>query len=144
MESGLRIIEHTLKIRVDDTVPVVLRHPKEQSVFRNSGIIYQNVQSLKIFDDLVDHLLRLRKARYVGLKRRRLAARLLDSVYNFLRLRRAGPVGDHHVRAVLSKPQSDRPTDAARPTGHQCDLVIEPAHGVRPERSEEHTSELQS
>ena len=56
-------VKGRLKVHLQHSIPLLLRHAKKQTVLGDTGIIDQDVNMSEVFHDLLHQLMRLSKVR---------------------------------------------------------------------------------
>src|SRR5918997_3802058 len=129
--NGLGTQKATLEVDVQDLIPVVLAHLKEQVVSQQSCVVDQDVDPTEVVVHLLERRPDLLGTRHVARDREPLAPGILDGHHRILpRLR--GEIQDGNVGTLLRQLYSLRRPDAPAGSGYDRYPSIELAHAPSP------------
>jgi hypothetical protein len=118
--DGAAGVERPAQVGVDDLLPVLVAHPRDERVPRDAGVVHEDVEVAELRLDLLDQRLRLRRVADVrsdgdpaDLGRDRVGGVL------------AGAVVDRDLRPSVRQLARDGGADPARPAGDERDLPLE-------------------
>ena len=125
---GLADQERALEVHPQHAVEIGFREVEEIGAVNDAGIVHQNVEVAERAAGLRDHVLGAARVADVGGDEPAVAvpiARGGGFARGFV------DVGDDDARAFGDIALGDREPDAARPAGHDRDLVLEPHAALR-------------
>ena len=128
--------ERALEVDAHDRVEVVLAHVEDHRVADDPGVVHEDVELAERLDRGVDHLAGALEVGHVAVVRHRVAAALLDQLYDDVGVlfagavapHRAAEVVDHDFGAVLGKFERVATTDPVRCAGDDGDLPVKQSH----------------
>src|SRR5690606_21864368 len=128
LDRGTRRRDRAAQVDRENAFEIFVAQPNQKAIDGNARVGDQDVEPAVALCNLGDALLDLRGVRNVELDGFGASAALFHGAHRIASLRFAVRVGQHHTRTVPREPFSDRATDAARPTGHQCHFAAEVEH----------------
>src|SRR5207248_4636111 len=115
-------MEHTAEVRAQNGVPILVRHPRDQAVTGESGVVDQDVELARLLDQ---------PGGLRGVGDVRLDRPPADLLRQSLGLVGPAPVADDDLRTGPRELRGDRAADPARGAGDERELAFERAERPR-------------
>ncbi len=126
-------VERAREVRVDDALPLVVRHAGDESVLRGAGVVHEQLDGPECVFDLAERAVDRGRVANVGSHRERVGARLLDRGARGLGAVVVARVAERDTVAGFGERDRAGAADPARPSGDERGPSV--GHGFPHRRS---------